>query len=295
MNVEVIDVGAPLTMQPLSCERRLVDIPVAGVPIGDQLRWLFGDSSSSTAGELKIRGDLWPSPELALKIRTTHGNLKVHSRSGELMLHLIFNDSAECEEIELDAKSIELKYPWHILEVNERIVDGITKDRIDGTVHSNAVIDGTVWVGRGSVLLPGVYIEGKVIIGDNCKIGPNCYIRGNTYIGDNCRVGQAVEIKNSLLMRKVSAGHLSYVGDSVIAENTNLGAGTITANLRHDGSNHRSMIQGGLIDSGRRKFGAVIGAHVHTGIHTTIYPGRKIWPGISTLPGDIIRKDLVAP
>lgn len=295
MNVEVIDVGAPLTMQPLSCERRIIDIPVAGVPIGDQLRWLFGDSSSSTEGHLEIRGDLWPSPELALKIRTSRNNLKVHNAEGQLMLTLNVNDSADYEGMALDAKSIELKYPWNILEMNERIVDFISQNRLDGTIHRCAVIDGVAWLGKGSILLPGVYIEGKVIIGENCKIGPNCYIRGNTYIGDNCHVGQAVEIKNSMLMRKVSAGHLSYLGDSIVGEFTNLGAGTITANLRHDGSNHRSMIQGELVDSGRRKFGTIIGANVHTGIHTTIYPGRKIWPGISTLPGDIVRKDLIAP
>ncbi len=294
MNVEVIDVGAPLTMQPLSYERRIIDIPVAGVTVGDHLRWLFGDSTS-LEGNVQIRGDLWPSSELTLKVRMSDHNFKVFTAQRELMLTLTVNDSKDYEEIELDPKSLVLKYPWDILAMNERIVDGISKTRIDGTVHPMAVIEGTAWVGRGSVLLPGVYIEGKVIIGENCKIGPNCYIRGNTYIGDNCHIGQAVEIKNSMLMNKVSAGHLSYLGDSIVAEFTNLGAGTITANLRHDGTNHRSMIQGELVDSGRRKFGTVIGAHVHTGIHTTIYPGRKIWPGISTLPGDIIRKDLVTP
>ena len=81
-----------------------------------------------------------------------------------------------------------------------------------------------------------------------------CYIRGNTHIGDNCHVGQSVEIKNSILMDKVSVGHLSYVGDSIIGERTNLGAGTTVANLRHDGKNHKSVINGEQINTGRHGF-----------------------------------------
>lgn len=93
-------------------------------------------------------------------------------------------------------------------------------------------------------------------------------------------------------MAKTSVGHLSYCGDSVVGTGVNFGAGTITANFRHDGANHSSMLAGQLVDTGRRKFGAVIGDGVHTGIHTSIYPGRKIWPGVSTRPGDIVNKDL---
>jgi len=101
-----------------------------------------------------------------------------------------------------------------------------------------------------------------------------------------------VEIKNSLLMNNVSAGHLSYLGDSIVSPDTNFGAGTITANFRHDGRNHRSIVADELLDTGRRKLGAIIGDDVHTGIHTAIYPGRKIWPSCSTLPGDIVKRDL---
>jgi len=78
----------------------------------------------------------------------------------------------------------------------------------------------------------------------------------------------------------------------VICPLTNLGAGTITANLRHDGRNHSSSVAGELLDTGRRKLGVIIGDNVHTGIHTSIYPGRKIWPEKSTLPGEIVRKDI---
>jgi bifunctional UDP-N-acetylglucosamine pyrophosphorylase/glucosamine-1-phosphate N-acetyltransferase len=139
--------------------------------------------------------------------------------------------------------------------------------------------------------LSGTYIKGNVIIGENCLIGPNCYLRGNTSIGNGCHIGQAVEIKNSIIMDNAKVPHLSYIGDSVIGKNSNLGAGTITANLKHDNENVRSVVKGKIVDTGRRKLGTIIADDVHTGINTTIYPGRKIWPGVSTLPGEIIDKD----
>jgi bifunctional UDP-N-acetylglucosamine pyrophosphorylase/glucosamine-1-phosphate N-acetyltransferase len=73
----------------------------------------------------------------------------------------------------------------------------------------------------------------------------------------------------------------------------NLGAGTIVSNLRHDGKNHRSKLGGLLVDTGRRKFGTIIGDHVHTGIQTSIYPGRKLWPHTSTLPAEVVRDDVM--
>jgi bifunctional UDP-N-acetylglucosamine pyrophosphorylase/glucosamine-1-phosphate N-acetyltransferase len=73
----------------------------------------------------------------------------------------------------------------------------------------------------------------------------------------------------------------------------NFGAGTITANLRHDGQNNLSEVGGRLVDTGRRKLGTVVGDNVHTGIHTSIYPGRKLWPGTWTRPGAIVQADLV--
>ena len=161
-------------------------------------------------------------------------------------------------------------------------------------MRENVTLDGTVILGEGSILLPGVFIEGTAVIGKNCRIGPNCYLRGCTFVGDNCHAGQAVELKNSILMHHVAAGHLSYLGDSVICPDVNFGGGTIASNFRHDGKNHKCMVDGVLMDTGRRKFGTVIGSGVHTGIHTSIYPGRKLWAGVSTLPGQIVRKDLTA-
>jgi len=182
-------------------------------------------------------------------------------------------------------------HPWSLLDANSFMLEDIRMD-IKGIKENNVTIKGNVILGERSSLLPGTFIEGNVIIGRNCKIGPNCYLRGNTSIGDNCHIGQAVEIKNSVIMDRSKVPHLSYIGDSVIGLDVNLGAGTITANLRHDNSNVKSAVKGDLVDTGRRKLGAIIGDNVHTGIHTSIYPGRKIWPGKSTLPGECVQRDI---
>lgn len=188
--------------------------------------------------------------------------------------------------------SLRIIHPWDLLKANENYVGHITENCINGDIHPAAHVEGIVHIGKGTRILPGVFIEGNAIIGENCKIGPNCYIRGATSIGDNCHVGQAVEVKNSIILSHSSIGHLSYVGDSVIGHKVNFGAGTITSNLRHDGKNHRTMVDGELIDTGRRKFGAIVGDYVHTGINTSIYPGRKLFSHATTRPGEIVDKDL---
>jgi bifunctional UDP-N-acetylglucosamine pyrophosphorylase/glucosamine-1-phosphate N-acetyltransferase len=183
-------------------------------------------------------------------------------------------------------------YPWDLLRINEELVGALQADLVEGDISPAAHIRGKIVVGSGSRILPGVFIEGNVVIGSSVRIGPNCYVRGSTSIGDGCHIGQAVEIKNCIIMGNTGVGHLSYCGDSILGERVNFGAGTITANFRHDGCQHRSMVMGKLVDTGRRKFGAIIGDGVHTGIHTSIYPGRKIWPGKTTRPGAIVRRDL---
>lgn len=194
-----------------------------------------------------------------------------------------------------------VNYPWDLLSLNERLLarmaaekDGESFQKLGLSAVPQPNGEGVLWIGEGSRVLPGVYVEGIVIVGKNCKIGPNCYLRGATTIGDNCHIGQAVEVKNSIVGHGSAVGHLSYLGDSILGEKVNFGAGTITSNFRHDGKNHRSLVRGKLIDTGRRKFGAIIGDDVHTGIHTSIYPGRKLGAGTSTRPGEIVQTDRFA-
>ena len=182
--------------------------------------------------------------------------------------------------------------PWELLISQEFFMKRMTAGKIQGTIEKNVHLGGIVSIGENTIVKSGIYIEGPVVIGNNCTIGPNSYIRGCTSIGDNCAIGQSVEIKNSIIMANSKICHLSYVGDSVIGQGVNLGAGFITANLRHDGKNVLSHVKGKLIDTKLKKLGAIIADGVKTGVNTSIYPGRKIWPGKQTEIGQIVKHDI---
>ena len=188
---------------------------------------------------------------------------------------------------------LDIGRPWDLLEAN-KIILSQTQAKIEGTVENGAVIKGETIVQKGAVIKTGAYIEGPALIGENAVIGPNCYIRAYTSIGKNVKIGNAVEIKNCIIMENTNIGHLSYVGDSVIGRDSNFGAGTITANLRHDNGDVSVTMKGKRVSSGRRKLGAIIGDNVKTGIGTTISPGVILHQGARTGIGVIVDKDIEA-
>lgn len=167
---------------------------------------------------------------------------------------------------------------WDIFDANEMKVE-------ESLEEANA---GNVLMGDNVVIKPGVHIEGNVVVGDGSVIGPNCYIRGCTSIGRNCHIGNGVEIKNSIIMDNSNVPHLSYVGDSVIGENCNLGAGTITANLRHDNCEVKVMTKGKIADSGKRKLGMFMGDFTKTGVGSVVYPGMVLGPYSWTAPNTTV-------
>ncbi len=178
--------------------------------------------------------------------------------------------------------------PWDLLTANEILLKNI-KSGIYGNVDERVTIKNNVIVGRDTEILSGSYIIGPCCIGRNCKIGPNTFIRPYTSIGDNCHIGNAVEIKNSIIMCNTNVPHLSYVGDSIIGEHCNLGAGTNIANLRHDKAEIDVKIDDKIINSGRIKLGAIIGDNVKTGINSTILPGTVVYPNARINAGEIVK------
>lgn len=176
-----------------------------------------------------------------------------------------------------------LTYPWDLLTANESLLARVEPQNL-GRVEDNVVLSGPITIGRNTVIRSGSYIIGPVIIGDDCDIGPNCYIRPATSIGDGCHIGAAVEVKNSIIMRGTKIPHHNYVGDSVIGEQCNFGAGTKIANLRLDKKNIRAA----GIDTGRRKLGAIIGDHVETGINASINVGSVIGNNAFIGPGAVV-------
>lgn len=269
--------------------QELSSIKVAGKTIAEHIVTRLATRCDSR--HIVARADFFPSMELAGKVANANCNLRViDPTDGTVLIRLALQGADHVEELFADQESIRLRFAWDLLRLTEALVSALDHDEILGTVREGVTIDGHIILGKNSVLLPGVYIEGNAVFGENCKIGPNCYIRGNTSVGDNCHIGQAVEVKNSLFFDHVSAGHLSYMGDSVVCNHVNFGAGTVVSNLRHDGRNHRFRVGNVLLDTGRRKFGAIIGENVHTGIHTAIYPGRSLPPGTATEPGEVVRR-----
>ena len=225
----------------------------------------------------------------------THIRKLERSERGEYELNEAVNEMAKENEVKVvnaEGGWVSVGYPWDILEANERILDGIGSAN-EGEIEPHATVKGDVRIGKGTLIRNGCYIEGPVVIGDNCVIGPNCFIRGKTSIGDVCRIGNAVEIKNSVIGDRTNVCHLTYMGDSVIGDGVNVAAGNITANLRHDKGEVRSLVKGKITGTGRRKFGVVLADGVKTGINTSFYPGRKLWPGKTTLPGEIVKKDKI--
>lgn len=278
---------------PLTLTRSLGDFPLANQPLrGHQTAALLSLGLVEAVGDdadLTVHPAAWFAPaELATFVSdASYGTLT--TAEGVILL------SRRAGGRDLRAsQSFAIAYAWDLLRANAEAMT-IRKNYVqESGAHASLYVDGRLQVGKGTKILPGVVIEGDVIIGDHCKVGPNCYIRGSTAIGDKCHVGQAVEIKNSILLPGTNVGHLSYLGDSILGEKVNFGAGTITSNLRHDGGTHRSPVAGRMVDTGRRKLGAIVGDGAHTGIHTSLYPGRKLWPKTTTLPGAIVDKDIVA-
>ena len=179
---------------------------------------------------------------------------------------------------------IPVVYPWNLLDANSFFLSRL-KTEIEGHVDQRASISGNAHIGKNTLIKNGVVIEGPVFIGENCTIGPNCYIRSGTVIGNNCRVGNAVEIKNSILGDDVHIAHLSYIGDSILGDKINIGGGTIFANLRFDEKEIQVKINGKLVNTGRKKFGAVLGDYVRIGINCSLMPGILLEPNSTVEPG----------
>lgn len=185
---------------------------------------------------------------------------------------------------------MDIGYPWELLAANEEALASQDR-RIDGTVADTATVGDHVVIEEGAEVNAGVHIEGPALLRSGVTVGPNATLRGATYLGEGVTIGHAVEIKNSVIMADSAVPHLTYVGDSLIGERVNLGAGTQIANLRHDREPVCVRVNGERLSTGREKFGAIIGHDVATGINTSINPGVKLSAGSQTMPGETVTRD----
>lgn len=192
-----------------------------------------------------------------------------------------------------DGPWLDIGKPWDLLTANEVLMARLNPEN-RGQVEEGVHIEGPVAAGKGTVIRRGSYIVGPAVFGEGCDIGPNAFIRPSTSVGDRCRIGAFVEVKNTIVMDDTHIPHLSYIGDSIIGERCNLGAGTITANLRLDEKAVLSFAGGRRVSTGRRKLGAIMGDDVKTGINSMFDVGAVVGEDCRVGPGAFV-KGWVAP
>ena len=198
-------------------------------------------------------------------------------------------DEYDVTAVELD-RWLDVGRPWELLEANEWKL-GELDPEIRGEVHEDADLRGPVVVEEDATVDAGVVVEGPALVRSGASVGPNAYIRGATLVDEDAKVGHGVEVKNSVLMAGATAGHLSYVGDSVLGRDVNFGAGTNVANLRHDDQSVEFTVKGERVSTGRRKFGVVAGDDAKTGINTSLNAGVKLSAGARVPPGETVMRD----
>lgn len=151
---------------------------------------------------------------------------------------------------------------------NKEVLSGAT------VIMAGTVLMGDrIALGKGVLIESGAMIKSPSIIGDFCEIRQAAYLRGYCLAGKRCVLGHATEIKHSIFLNDAKAGHFAYLGDSILGTNTNLGAGTKFANLKMVAGNIIIRLNGERIDTGRRKFGAILGDGSQTGCNSVTNPG----------------------
>ena len=197
------------------------------------------------------------------------------------------------------------KHPWDALKhladyIGRTVNPGITGASVSDCAHVGA----RVFIGEGTVVEPGACIIGPAIIGARCQIRHNAYIRENTIVGDDCVVGNSTEVKHSVLFNRCQVPHFNYIGDSILGHRAHLGAGAILSNVKLDNTHVFVEIEGTPVDTGLRKFGALVGDHSDIGCNAVLNPGSivgrgsLIYPNLSWrgfLPSHMIAKGRSSP
>jgi NDP-sugar pyrophosphorylase family protein len=145
-------------------------------------------------------------------------------------------------------------------------------------------LEGFIHLGAGVSLPAQATLIGPIWIGAGCQIRPGAFIRGNVIAGEGCVLGNASEFKNCLLMDGVLAPHFNYVGDSVLGNRAHLGAGAICSNLRLDQKRVFVQVAGAAVDTGMKKFGAILGDAAEVGCNAVLNPGTLLGPRSLVMP-----------
>ena len=166
---------------------------------------------------------------------------------------------------------------WEIIpEIHSFLKINTEKAKMEGIRVGDVYLDQDVSVGKGTIIEHGAMIKGPAIIGSGCVIRSGAYLRDGVFVGDGSIIGHCSEVKNSIIMSNSAIPHFNYVGDSIIGNNTNLGAGAILANSRFDGKEI-------VVDekpTGLKKFGSILGDDCKLGCNTALSPGTQFKKGV---------------
>jgi NDP-sugar pyrophosphorylase family protein len=165
------------------------------------------------------------------------------------------------------------EYPWQVLpligDFIKKLGASLDKSEYDEVAEN-------VWIAKSAKVAPTAYINGPCIIGKDAEIRHCAFIRGNAIVGEGAVVGNSTELKNVVLFNKVQVPHYNYVGDSVLGYRAHMGAGSITSNVKSDKALVKVRCDGEVIETGLKKFGAMIGDNVEVGCGSVLNPGTVV-------------------
>ncbi|MCS1411404.1 MAG: Bifunctional protein GlmU [Verrucomicrobia subdivision 3 bacterium] len=200
---------------------------------------------------------------------------------------LDISDFFDLKETDHAALFDDIRYVWEGLKAIKAYVDGHLSPSRQHSVRGRAFVDENVSISEGTIVEDGAVILGPSIIGKYCQIRHNAYVRPYSIIGNECVVGNSSEIKHSLLFNRCQVPHFNYVGDSILGFRARLGAGVKISNLKLTPGTvvvDQMDEAGRPIDSGLRKFGAMMGDRAAVGCNAVLNPGSILEPGSIIYP-----------
>ena len=177
-------------------------------------------------------------------------------------------------------------YPWEVLPKISAFILQLGSTLSEEEYEK---IGEDVWIARSATVAPTAYIHGPAIIGKNAEVRHCAFIRGNAIVGEGAVVGNSTELKNVVLFNKVQVPHYNYVGDSILGYKAHMGAGSITSNVKSDKKLVKVHTPEGDIETGIKKFGAMLGDEVEVGCGSVLNPGTVIGPHTNIYPLSSVR------
>lgn len=178
------------------------------------------------------------------------------------------------------------EYPFEVLpKIGEFILELVKK--LDMNVFEQ--YGENVYIAKSAKVAPTASITGPCIIDEGAEVRHCAFIRGNAIVGKNCVVGNSTELKNVLLFDNVQVPHYNYVGDSILGYRSHMGAGAITSNVKSDKTLVTVVTPDGRVETGLKKFGAILGDNVEIGCGSVLNPGTVIGCNTNVYPLSSVR------